>query len=479
MKNLKLGTKLIGGFLVVAATLLLGGLVGVSGISSVSGNLKSFVEVRVPETYMLTVIGEQQQNIMAMEQTLLTPETFENASEKEVLLKGIGESRAQAEEALKKYDALPKKDEIEAIWKKVKPLWETRLKADAELIGLIRDGKRSEALQVMSTQLSPVFEESLGLMKSLSEVSIKLSDEASVNAMKQASGAKIAALAGTFIGIALAFLLAFYFIRTVIRPVYRVIANLTETSEQFAEAAGQISKSSNALAEGTAKQAAAVEETVAVMEELKSTNGNYSDVISELKNKLGITNTIGMEAFEMMKTAKKAMKGIQKTSEETAAIVQTIEKIAFQTNLLALSASVEAARAGDVGSGFTVVSEDIRGLGARSTEAAKNSIALIGKTISIAGKGNDYISLSIKKFIEYGTNSMQIYTYSQEAAKMAEKQLKGVNGIHTLIEEINRSAQANAAAAEEASSISEETTAQALSVKSVVDELAAVVGYSA
>jgi len=479
MKNLKLGTKLIGGFLVVAATLLLGGFVGVSGINSVSGSLKSFVDVHVPETYSLNVIGLRQQEIMAMEQALLAPEIFGNAAEKENLLKSIGESWAQADEVWKRFDALPKSEDVDVIWKKVQPSRESLRKTDAEFIGLIRGGKRSEALQVMSSRLSAAFEENLRLMKSLSDTSVKLSDQALVSSMQQASRAKIAALVGTAVGMILAFLLAFYFIRTVIRPIYRIISNLTETSEQFAEAAGQISQSSCNLAEGTARQAAAVEETLSVMEELKLQNGNYSGVIAELKNKLGITNTIGMEAFEMMKTAKKAMNGIMRSSEETAAIVQTIEKIAFQTNLLALNASVEAARAGDAGSGFTVVSEDIRSLGARSTEAAKNSIALIGKTISIAGKGNDYIGLSIKKFVEYGAGSMQIYTYSQNAAKMAEEQLKGVNSIHALIEAISQSAQTNAAAAEEASSVSEETTAQAISVKTAVGELAAVVGYKA
>ena len=479
MKNLTLGTKLIGGFLVVAATLLLGGFVGVFGISGVSGNLKSFVEVRVPETYHLTVIGEQLQNIMAMEQTLLTPENFNNASEKEKLLKGVSDSWARAQEAWKKYDALPKTEEVNTLRKKIQPAWESLRKSDSEFTGLIRDGKRSDGLRVMSAQLSPAFEESRSIMKTLSDTNMKLSDEASASSMKQAAGARVAALVGTAAGILMAVLLAFYFIRTVVRPVYRVISNLTETADQFAEAAGQISQSSNNLAEGTAMQASAIEETCSVTEELKSLNSGYMDVINLLKGKLGSTNTIGMEAFGMMKAAKKAMNGIQKTSEETAAIVQTIEKIAFQTNLLALNASVEAARAGDAGSGFTVVSEDIRGLGTRSTEAAKNSIALISKTIGIASNGNDYIGLSIKKFVDYGTSSANIYKYTEEAAQVAQKQLEGVNRINTLIEEISRSAQTNAAGAEEASSVSEETTAQAMSVKAVVNELAAVVGYNA
>jgi methyl-accepting chemotaxis protein len=477
MKNLKLKTKLIGGFLVIAAALLLGGWVGVSGIAGVSKNLRSFVEVRVLETEALTDMIARHSEIAAMQQRLLAPENVENGAEKERLLKGLEETWGRADVASKKYDTLPKSEDTDIVWKKIQSARESLRKADAEFVGLIGAGKRVEAHQMMNAQLSVATEDNLLLMKNLSDTSTKGSDLASSNATRGAHRAKNAALAGTAVGIVLAVVLAFYFIRTVVRPIHRVIASLTDTSAPFSKAAEQISQSSCDLAEGTARQAAAVEETQSVMEELKALNGNYTEVINDLKNKLGQTNTIGMEAFEMMKTAKKAMKGIMKTSEETASIVQSIEKIAFQTNLLALNASVEAARAGQAGSGFAGVSEDIRGLGTRSTEAAKHSIALIGKTIGIAGKGNEYIGLSIKKFIEYGTSSVQIYTYSQEAAKMAEKQLRDVNGIHALIEEISRWAQSNAAAAEEASSVSEETAAQALSVKSAVGELAAVVGY--
>lgn len=131
-----------------------------------------------------------------------------------------------------------------------------------------------------------------------------------------------------------------------------------------------------------------------------------------------------------------------------------------------------------MGGGFAVVSDDIRGLGARSTKAAKNSIALISKTAGIAGSGNNFIGLSIRKFVDYGNVSIPMGAYANDAIAIAMKQLEGVNHVNALIESISKSAQTNAAAAEETSSVAEETTAQAMSVKSVVDELAEVVGYT-
>jgi len=72
---------------------------------------------------------------------------------------------------------------------------------------------------------------------------------------------------------------------------------------------------------------------------------------------------------------------------------------------------------------------------------------------------------------------MHIYTYTEEASKVADEQMNGVNKVNVLLESISKSAQANAAEAEEASSVAEETTAQAMSVQAVVKELAGVVGY--
>lgn len=478
MKNLKLSSKLVGGFLVMALILFVGGLVGFMGISLVTNQLKTFVDVRVPETYQLGVISDQQQNIVALEQSLLVPETFNNAGEKEKLLKSIEESWTRAEASWKKYESLPRTDEVNAIWKIIKPAWESWRRADGELIGLIKDGKREEALGVMSALIGESFGACQKLLRDLSNINVKVSQEAGQSAMSQAGWLTMIALVGTVLGIIMAVSLGIYFVRTITHPINRVVANLMETSEQFSEAVGQIAQSSNHLAEGTSVQASAVEETYSVTEELKASNTGYTEAIEKLRGMLGSTQTTGMAAFEMQKAAKKALKGIKKSSEETSQIVQTIEKIAFQTNLLALNASVEAARAGDAGSGFSVVSDDIRGLGARSTDAAKNSLTLIDKTISVAGRGNDFISLSIKKFVDYGTSSFQLYDFTNKAADVAKKQAEGVGKINTLIESISKSAQSNAAGAEEASSVVEETTAQAMSMKDVVKELAAVVGYT-
>jgi methyl-accepting chemotaxis protein len=477
MKKLKLSTKLIGGFMIMALMLLFGGLVGLFGISQVDSRLKDISDVHFPGIYSIGLMNEAQINIKRVGSSLLTTESLNKTSEREQLLRNLDEAWSRAEKGWKNYDALPRTAEIETIWSKLKPEWEIWHKNQNEFTALVKEGKRDEASALFAGGLSDSFGKTEKLLRELSDTNLKQAAEARESGNTRALWMKMMALVGTIFGIIIAIAFGIFFSRSITIPINRVIAKLTDTSAQFAEAANQISISSNHLAEGTSLQASAAEEVSAVTEELKVSNQKVTDDVHALKNMLGPTTTIGMDVFNMQKQTKKTMKLIKKSSEDTAIIVKAIEKIAFQTNLLALNASVEAARAGEAGTGFAVVSDEVRGLGARSTEAAKNTVALIDQTIGIVTSGSGFVDMSTRKFVEYGTISFQLGPFTEAAAGVAKKQAAGVEQVNTSIAEISKTAQANAASSEEAASVAQETTAQAMMMKSIVEELAAVVGY--
>jgi len=474
MRNLRLSTKLIGEFMVMGLVFLVGGLVGSLGISQVDGSLREISEVHFPGVYSIGAMNTSQKNIHRLDRSFLSLGSARGAGE---LLDTLEEAWRRAEEARRGFDNLPQTGDAQATWNSLKPAWKTWRQEHDAFMRLVKEGNREEAATLLAGRLSDSFNAVDRLLQKLSDLSLQMAEKTGKTGRAQASWLKVTALTGTVVGIIIALAFGIFLARSITQPITRVVAKLTENSDQFAEAARQIALSSNRLAEGTSIQAEAVEKTSRATEELTSIIQKSTNDINMLDDMVQKTQARGMEVFEKLKQTKKAMKEIKTSSEEAAKIVQAIEKVAFQINLLALNTSVEAARAGETGVGFALVADDVRSLGTRSTEAAKYAITLTGETIRVVSGGSQFVSTGIRRFVDYGTAGEQIVSFTKTASEVSQKQTQGVEQINMTIEEIGKSAQANAAGAQEAASIAEETAAQAESMKEIVKELAAVIGY--
>jgi methyl-accepting chemotaxis protein len=266
-----------------------------------------------------------------------------------------------------------------------------------------------------------------------------------------------------------------FFSRSLTRPIHRAINNLSGTYSRFMDTADQIAATSHQLSDGTSKQAAAVGEASSITEALAAIVQRNSEDVQKLKNSSEESATVGFKTFELFRQAKKATKEIKLSIEETAKIVKTISEIAFQSSLLALSASIEAARTGEAGIGFSVVAEEVRNLANRSTEAAKNTSALIEETVKLIARGDDLVRSSMRDFIAYGEGSTPITGFTQTAFEVAQKQAQGIEQITTALAEISLTAQNNASIAEESTAVAEEINAQAHNMAIIVEELKRIV----
>ncbi len=287
MRELKLTTKLIGGFMVMGVMLLIGGLIGSYGISQMSINLRTFSEVRLPGIHGLKIIGEAQQTISEIQQSLLTPEYLNNETEKARLFQNLEEAWTRAEKGWKIYETLPLTKEEETLWRNLKPAWESWRKSHQEVVQFLREGKRTEAVTLSAGQTRESFGQAERILLDLSDLNLKLGEEARKAGPALELWQKIMASAGSAVGILIALALGIFFTRSITKPIKRITKNLNEISKQFTTASGHIASSSHRLAEGTSEQAAAVEETSSVTEELTSANRRHDDFIHNLK---GITD---------------------------------------------------------------------------------------------------------------------------------------------------------------------------------------------
>ncbi|NVN43268.1 HAMP domain-containing protein [Asaia siamensis] len=168
----------------------------------------------------------------------------------------------------------------------------------------------------------------------------------------------------------------------------RSVERLAGTILGISLAADTISEGSRSLATGaedlakrTEQQAAAIEQTTAAISQITHKAAHSETVLTSAQATGEQACQSAGSSSEIMRRTREAMKQIEDSSSQVAAIVQVIENIAFQTNVLALNASIEAARAGDSGKGFAVVANEVRTLAQRCTEAAGSISELVGKTV--------------------------------------------------------------------------------------------------
>jgi methyl-accepting chemotaxis protein len=270
-------------------------------------------------------------------------------------------------------------------------------------------------------------------------------------------------------------LLVFMFVRGISGPINRIIHSLDGAADQVAEASGEISNAGQSLASGASQQAAAIEETSSSLEEMSAMTKQSAENASTADGLMKDTNRVVQRANDAMGELTVSMQEISTAGDETSKIIKTIDEIAFQTNLLALNAAVEAARAGEAGAGFAVVADEVRNLAMRAAEAAKNTAVLIEDTVVKVTHGSEVVSEANESFGLVADNASKVEGLVAELSAASTEQAQGIGQINSAVAEMDKVVQQNAANAEESASAGEEMNAQAVQMKSMVDELVVLI----
>jgi len=248
---------------------------------------------------------------------------------------------------------------------------------------------------------------------------------------------------------------------TAISKASQVTSRISTAIEQVANNAQSVTRDSAEAAAHSRNGAVTVQETIAGMEAIRSKVGLSATKVEEMGTR----------------------------SEEIGAIVETIEDIASQTNLLALNAAIEAARAGEQGKGFAVVADEVRKLAERSSLATKEIAALIKgiqKTVNEAVGAMKASASEVEAGVERANSAgvvlekilvaaESVYKQAEEAGNAASKVSVAAAELVESVDAVSAVIEENTAATEEMAANSSELTQSIENIASVSEENSASV----
>ncbi|NTW80044.1 MAG: methyl-accepting chemotaxis protein [Geobacteraceae bacterium] len=250
-----------------------------------------------------------------------------------------------------------------------------------------------------------------------------------------------------------------------IEKLRNIISQISSTSSQVASAAVQLNATAEQIATGAEEVAAQAGTVATAGEEMSATSGDIAQncqMAAEGAQRASHTAQNGAavvektvrvmgQIAEKVQESAKTVESLGSRSDQIGAIIGTIEDIADQTNLLALNAAIEAARAGEQGRGFAVVADEVRALAERTTRATRE----IGEMIkSIQKETKDAVAA-----MEQGVH--QVETGTEEAAKSGQALqdiLQQVNDVAMQVNQIATAAEEQTATTSEISSNMQQIT---------------------
>ena len=257
-------------------------------------------------------------------------------------------------------------------------------------------------------------------------------------------------------------------IRSLVDSLDDAFSKISLVAEEVSSGASQVSSGTQVLSRGATEQAGSVEELAEAVNEISWKVKNNAKNAGDARQKVAETGEQIMQSNQSMQEMLRAMDEIAVSSQNIRRIINTLEDISFQTNILALNASVEAARAGSAGSGFAVVASEVRHLASKSSDASKTTAALIETALNSVENGSKIARKTEKDLLSAVEGTKTVMEMIDQISQASEKQADSILQVTQEIDEISGVVQMNTATSEESAAASEELAGQSLVLKDLV-----------
>ncbi len=504
--NMKIGVKLIAGFLIVALIAGAIGLIGIVNIRTIDNLDTKLYQTMTAPLGELVIIVDSFQRMRGNVKDIILADNEAEILDYENLIKDRNAEFAKNLESYQKTLFTEEGQKLTA------DIFEKKRQYDGlvtEIIKSVRDNNKAQAIALNKGEGDKLRKEIEQAYERLMEIKVATAKQTSDGNTKTANTATMQMIIILAAGMAVSIFLGIFISSSIKKPLNKLVAvskriadgdldvtvdihtkdevgvlaqaframtenmndamsNINTASEQVASGARQVSDSSMALSQGATEQASSIEELTASIEEISTQtkqNANNANQANELAENAKVN---AMQGNSQMKDMLKAMDEINDSSSNINKIIKVIDEIAFQTNILALNAAVEAARAGQHGKGFAVVAEEVRNLAARSANAAKETTDMIEGSIKKVEGGTKIANETAQALGRIVEGVAKVANLVSDIAIASNEQAASISQINQGIMQVSQVVQSNSSTSEEGAAASEELSSQAELLKEQV-----------